>query len=145
MLARILIACDDENTLEVLSWLLRKEGYRVTSVRNALDILRQLQHAMPDLLVLDMDMPWIAGWQVIEKMCSDPLLRRLPTVGLSAAPCTRSELSNLVVLQKPISHAALLAEIRRLVESGAASQARGAERQVAELRTDQSRSRDPWS
>lgn len=144
MLARILIACDDEDTLEVLSWLLRKESYRVTSVRNALDVLRQLQHAVPDLLVMDLDMPWISGWQVIEKMCSDPFLRRLPTIGLSAGAATSTGLSNLVVLQKPITHAALLEQVRRFVETATTDPARAGERHVDDHRSDHSRSRDPW-
>jgi CheY-like chemotaxis protein len=143
-MARILIACDDDDTLEVLSWLLRKESYRVTSVRNALDVLRQLQHAVPDLLVMDLDMPWISGWQVIEKMCSDPFLRRLPTIALSAGAPARTGLSNLVVLQKPISHPALVAQVQRLVASGAADQVRTGAPQGSDHGSDHSRRRNSW-
>ena len=135
MLTRILVAFDDDDTLEVLSWLLRKEGFRVNGARNALEALRQLQRAVPDVLVLYLDLPWISGWEVVEKMASDPVLRRLPTIGLTAGHTTASSaLANFTVLPKPVSHPALLSEIGRLLECSEAAARQNVRAGIARLR-----------
>jgi CheY-like chemotaxis protein len=115
MTPRILVAEDDEDTLEALEWLLRKEGFRVTSVGNGLDALREMHGAAPDMLLLDLDMPWVTGWDVLERMSRDPALRAIPTMVISGHIFDARTPRDVIALVKPVDPARLLATIQALV------------------------------
>jgi len=61
---QVLIADDDPNVLELLSLYLVKEGYEVLTALNGAEALRQTREAKPDLLILDVMMPKLDGWEV---------------------------------------------------------------------------------
>ena len=112
---RILVAEDDEDSLEALVWLLRKEGFRVVGVPNGLDALREMSSASPDVLILDLEMPWVSGWDVLARMRQDPALRNIPTVVTSAHVGDKRTPRDVIALVKPLSHDRLLATIQALV------------------------------
>jgi len=58
---RILVVDDDPNLLVVLADQLRADGFEVTTARDGVEALRRLEHAWPDLLVIDMMMPRMDG------------------------------------------------------------------------------------
>lgn len=58
---RILVVDDDPNLLVVLADQLRADGYEVSTARDGIEALRRLEHAWPDLLVIDMMMPRMDG------------------------------------------------------------------------------------
>ena len=58
---RILVVDDDPNLLVVLADQLRADGFEVSTARDGVEALRQLEHAWPDLLVIDMMMPRMDG------------------------------------------------------------------------------------
>ena len=80
---RILIVEDDRAIREPLSVLLRGEGYRVSLAENGQEALRKLRtEPSPDIIVLDLRMPVMDGWEFRAIQQQDPLLGLIPVVGI---------------------------------------------------------------
>jgi CheY-like chemotaxis protein len=118
MTPRVLIADDHEDGREALAWFLRAEGFRVTTASNGYDTLRDMAIAAPDVLILDLDMPVISGWDVLDRMTLDPALRGIPTMVVSGHVADRRTPRDVIALMKPIDHDRLLAVVRALAGSG---------------------------
>jgi sigma-B regulation protein RsbU (phosphoserine phosphatase) len=80
----ILIVDDDENSREMLARRLRRCGYTVSAVGNGLHALSLARSQRFDLLMLDMIMPGLDGFQVLAKLKADATLRDIPVIMLSA-------------------------------------------------------------
>ena len=82
---RILLIEDDADLRDALSQILRDEGYEVVGAahgREALDTLRAGQRV--DVILLDLTMPVMNGWQFRAEQREDPLLSRIPVIVISA-------------------------------------------------------------
>jgi CheY-like chemotaxis protein len=64
----ILLVEDDEDVREMLAFTLETRGYQVTVVKNGSDALEALASLQPCLVILDLVMPVMTGWQVIAEM-----------------------------------------------------------------------------
>ena len=80
---RILVVEDDPNLAVILKFNLESTGYRVDIARDGVDGLKRIWDERPDLVVLDIMMPRMDGWEVLESVRSDPSLRRLPVIILT--------------------------------------------------------------
>jgi CheY-like chemotaxis protein len=115
---RILIVEDDTDLREVLSEILRDEGYDVASAAHggeALDLLRGKFHR-PTLILLDLTMPVMNGWQFRAHQRADPALSDIPVVVLSAGDHLAEQMGSLEIqefVRKPIDLVHLLATIER--------------------------------
>jgi CheY-like chemotaxis protein len=111
----VLVVEDDADAQLALEELLTDDGYRVLVASNGREALNVLEHVRPNLILLDLMMPVMSGWEVMAAIATDPLLNDIPVVVLSAyidqAPhgvaCTMS---------KPISAHDLRAAISRHCE-----------------------------
>ncbi|MBE6793193.1 MAG: response regulator transcription factor [Ruminococcaceae bacterium] len=65
---RIMVVDDDANICEILRLYLEKEGFEVTLAYNGADALTQFVQSPPDLMILDIMMPQIDGWQVCREV-----------------------------------------------------------------------------
>jgi DNA-binding response OmpR family regulator len=117
----LLVVDDNELNRDMLSRRLEKQGHRVTIAkdgREALDLMR----AEPfDLVLLDVMMPEMNGYQVLEHMKADSLLRHLPTIMISAVDEVDSvirciELGAEDYLPKPFNPVLLKARIGAVLE-----------------------------
>ncbi|HEY9627996.1 MAG TPA: response regulator [Coleofasciculaceae cyanobacterium] len=81
--ARVMIVDDDQNWLRMLPTLLKPWGFKVTTLADPQQFLTVLQAVTPDLLVLDVDMPHINGFELCQILRSDPDWQRLPVLFLS--------------------------------------------------------------
>jgi two-component system, OmpR family, response regulator CpxR len=109
--ANVLVVDDDEAIRDVVAEVLREEGYDVVCAQNGAQALHQLQGDGPtDLVLLDLMMPVMSGWEVLEEMQSDDRLSRIPVVVVSAmsAPGASEHLA------KPIDLDRLLDTVGRL-------------------------------
>jgi DNA-binding response OmpR family regulator len=114
---RILIVDDDRPSLKMTAFLLREEGYTVFTADNGRDALRMIDEKMPDLLILDVMMPGMDGWEVTRQ------LRRttnLPIIILSAKGETSDRVFGLDLgaddyLAKPFEPSELLARVRAVM------------------------------
>jgi len=82
---RILVVDDQAANLRAVSALLTRHGYEVLTAANGDDALEQALAQVPDLLLLDMMMPGMDGFELLEQIQQHPELRKLPTIFLTAA------------------------------------------------------------
>ncbi|HVG69129.1 MAG TPA: response regulator [Kofleriaceae bacterium] len=109
--ADVLLAEDDDALREVTADLLRDAGFEVEVVRDGVEAMAALRAARPGVLLLDLMMPNLDGWQVVAQMRADPALATIPVCVLSAVedgPAVQR------TLRKPVTLAALLAAVREL-------------------------------
>jgi CheY-like chemotaxis protein len=110
----VLIVEDDADLREMMAQLLSLEGYEAMAVANgreALDYLHAGRH--PDIILLDLMMPVMDGWEFRRRQRADPALADVPVVVLSALDPTRSEdVRANAVLKKPLDFDRLLQLVR---------------------------------
>jgi CheY-like chemotaxis protein len=82
--ARILVADDDPIILRLLQVNFGLEGFDVDPVSGGEDVLRRVREHPPDLILLDVMMPDLTGWDVARELKGDPETARIPVVFLSA-------------------------------------------------------------
>jgi len=82
--ARVL-ACDDDHVIRgLLEVNLEMEGYDVVTASDGQDALNKVRETSPDLILLDVMMPILNGWQVAEALQADEATSHIPIVFLSA-------------------------------------------------------------
>lgn len=113
----ILIVEDDATIRETLRELLMLEGYAVSSAKHGRAALDLLMHGQenPALILLDLMMPVMTGWEFLEAIKDQPQLSRIPIVVLSAASTDLlGDVKASAMLRKPIDITSLLGAIERL-------------------------------
>jgi CheY-like chemotaxis protein len=114
---QILIVDDDTDVREVLGELLADEGYATRMCANgraALELLRG--GARPRLILLDLMMPVMDGWQFRAEQLRDATLRDIPVVVMTASRgVDRDDLGGAEVLQKPVGLGDILEAVERNV------------------------------
>jgi DNA-binding response OmpR family regulator len=81
---RVMIVDDNEDIRTSVSQILEIGGYEVMKAESGPDCLRQLEHERPDLVILDIMMPGMSGWDVAARMKEDEKLSTVPIVFLTA-------------------------------------------------------------
>lgn len=114
----VLIAEDDADLLEVMAVVLEEDGYKVMIAHHGGEALERVHERMPDLILLDMKMPYVSGWEFAARyIASYPVAaHRAPVVVVTAAEhaATRArEVDAAGYLTKPFTHLDLLTEVRR--------------------------------
>ncbi len=121
--ATLLVVDDTPGNLMVLGELLRSAGYQVkvaNSGRVALD--HAARYPCPDLILLDVMMPEMDGYQVLKRLHADPITQNIPVIFLTALSDTRDEETGLALgaadyITKPFKPALVLARVRTHLES----------------------------
>ncbi len=80
----VLIADDDTTTLYMLRHILEREGYRVEHVANGLDAVQAATMLLPDLILLDILMPGMNGFDVLQKLREISVTANIPTIMMTA-------------------------------------------------------------
>ena len=107
-LAPVLVVDDDEEVRELVAVALRARGYRVRTAADgnaAIDECRAERPARPGLVLVDLRMPLMDGWQLCHALKSDPSLDDIPIALLSAEPDLEEEaraLGAIAILRKPV-------------------------------------------
>ena len=83
-MARILISEDERDIRELIAFTLQIAGHEVIPTRNGEEALEMTGKEMPDLIILDVRMPRISGYDVCQQIKSDPGTMHIPIVFLSA-------------------------------------------------------------
>jgi PAS domain S-box-containing protein len=118
---RALIVEDDADTRVWLRRMLREEGWTAVEAANGRDALARLADAAPDVVLLDLIMPEMDGFELLEELRRDEVWRRLPVVVVTAAELSEADHerlngSVLKVLHKTgTSREALLAELHEVL------------------------------
>lgn len=81
---KILVVEDNELNLKLFCDLLRAHGFETEPVRDGRDAIERTREFAPDLIIMDIQMPHISGLEVIESLKSDPALRHIPVMAVTA-------------------------------------------------------------
>jgi DNA-binding response OmpR family regulator len=81
---KILVVEDDESTAELINFTLRSHGFDVALARDGGSAIKKVKSYGPDLIVLDIMLPIMDGFQVCEIIKHDALYRNIPIIMLSA-------------------------------------------------------------
>jgi CheY-like chemotaxis protein len=111
----VLTVDDDPDLLEVTSFVIEQEGVAVETARNGEEALALLRTGKrPSLVLLDLMMPVMNGWEFLNEIAKDPPLRKIPIVVLTAAKHVKVP-GAVEVLPKPMDLTALLRVVERYV------------------------------
>ncbi len=115
-MSKILLVDDEADILEFLKYNLELEGYEITTALNGKEALDKLTENT-DLVILDLMMPILDGFEVIERMKKDSRFKNIPVIFLTAKNGEISEIKALELgafdyIQKPISPKKLLARVK---------------------------------
>ena len=101
---RILVVEDDRAVLQALTMVLEAEGYDVTAARNGEEALQALDGSVPDLVLLDLWMPIMNGWQFLGQLRDLPgPVRDVPVSAVSAeVNAGRDDLPVEIFMTKPL-------------------------------------------
>jgi CheY-like chemotaxis protein len=83
-MAKILVAEDERDIRELIIFTLRYGGFEVVAVTNGEEAVDAARRENPDLILLDVRMPKLTGYDACRRLKADPLLRHIPVVFLSA-------------------------------------------------------------
>ena len=83
-MARILIAEDEPDIRELVAFTLRFAGHEVTATSNGEEALQQASQIIPDIIIMDVRMPRMTGYDACRAMKTDMALKDIPVVFLSA-------------------------------------------------------------
>lgn len=122
MVTRVLIAEDEPNIVESLSFVLGREGFEVSAVLDGEAALERLRAERPDVMILDVMLPRLNGFEVLKRVKADPSLCAIPVVVLTAKGQAhdRRMAEGLGVdgfMTKPFSNREIVELVRRLVRS----------------------------
>ena len=83
-MSRILIADDEPHIRKLVSFALGNRGYEVVEAADGGEAYERAKAEAPDIILLDVMMPVMTGYDVLEKLKADPVTRDIPVVMLSA-------------------------------------------------------------
>lgn len=82
-MVKIIVVDDDPDLLLVVSTFLEKEGFEVVCFESGEECLEKLEKNKPDLILMDLMMPGLDGWETTEKIKSNPATKDIPVVMLT--------------------------------------------------------------
>ena len=109
----VLIVEDDDDVREMLATLLRGESYEVMTATNGAEALNVMRHHRPCLVLLDLMMPVMNGWDFRRFQLSDPSLADVPVICLTAVfdPARVAEELRVRCFRKPVALDEMLSEV----------------------------------
>lgn len=118
---KVLIADDNENIRDALTYLLEDEGYELLLAKDGADTLRKVRERKPDILFLDIMMPEINGYDVCRTIKNDPDLKSIYVIMLTAKGQVAEQERGKDVgadeyIVKPFSPMEILARVKNLLQ-----------------------------
>ena len=114
---RILVVDDTPALIDVVRKCLEQEGYRVRTCLESRDAVKIARDDRPDLIMLDVVMPEVSGWEVLAALREDPAFQKTPVIVCTAY--VAEALGRLAELKGPDQHLGLLPkpfELEELIE-----------------------------
>jgi len=118
----VLVVDDEADILKLISENLLARGYKVSEAKTAQDALGQLSAGQPSLMVLDIKLPDLTGWELLEKIESDPSISNEFPVLIMTASITDANMDLqkypcvVEVLIKPFSISNFISAVKRSLD-----------------------------
>ena len=118
----ILIVDDYPDALDMWALYLRSMGYRVSTAADGAAALEEAERLLPDLIVLDLELPHVSGFDVAKQLRANAETRDIPLIAATGYSHSRQldqarEAGFDLIVTKPCDPGALVAQIDRLLES----------------------------
>ncbi|MDD1702817.1 MAG: response regulator [Methanoregula sp.] len=117
---KIVIIEDDQPILDLMEILIEKLGYQPILITNGLEALDYVRSEPPVLILLDIMMSPISGWEFLKRLRKDYNLWEIPVLLFTAAPDSAEQMAelrdpHLGILQKPVSMEELKAALEKYI------------------------------
>ncbi|MBX3066912.1 MAG: response regulator [Anaerolineae bacterium] len=112
---------DDARTVDLVKIVLRREGFIVTGVNSGRDGLKVIEESIPDLVLLDLMMPDMDGWEVFQSMRANESMRDIPVIVITAKAQSIDKVLGLHIakvndyITKPFAPNELIQSIRKVL------------------------------
>jgi DNA-binding response OmpR family regulator len=118
--ARILVVDDEPDNVEVLDIILTLEGFVVLTADSGKEAFASVAQQRPDLILLDVMMPGMTGYEVVAKLKGNPDTQNIPVILVTALDVRKARIAGLSagaddVLTKPLHRAELVLRMRNLL------------------------------
>ena len=118
---RILIVDDDEKNIKLLGNLLEYYSYNYKAAKNGIEALEKTKTYNPDIIILDIMMPEMDGYEACRRLKSDPATHHIPVVMVTALADTDSKIKGLNAgandfLMKPFDKTELMVRVKNLLK-----------------------------
>jgi len=112
----VMVIDDEVNSIILFSKILEREGYKVIGIHSPVKAVEQVIELMPDIIILDVIMPGIDGWDIIQKLKSNPQTKGIPVIFCSIMADKKKgfSLGASEYLVKPVSDEDLIRALNRL-------------------------------
>jgi len=120
MAKKIILAEDEPQIARLIEFKLKKEGYEVVWKENGEEALAAIKTEKPDLILLDVMMPVMNGYEVLRRVKEDENLKNIPVVMLTARAQEKDVVKGIDLgaddyIIKPFHPAELLARVKRIL------------------------------
>ena len=114
----VLLVEDNEDNRIVYTTILKYYGYRVLEAHNGIEGVSLAREAHPDLILMDVGLPGLDGWEATRRLKADEQTRRIPVVALTAHALAEHRAQAIAAgcdgyLAKPVEPREVVAEVRR--------------------------------
>ncbi len=121
---RILVVEDEDNIAVALDYLMTREGYDHDRVSSGADAMTRIRATHPDLVLLDVMLPEVSGYEICEDIRMDPALSDVKVLMMTARGSAIERRKGMALgadgfISKPFELKDLRAEVRRLLSPGA--------------------------
>jgi CheY-like chemotaxis protein len=121
---RVLYVEDNEDNMFMLHRRLTRAGFEVTVARDGAQGIEEAISSRPDLIVMDLDLPVLDGWEATRRLKSRPETQHIPIIALSAHTMTGDRERALAAgcdafESKPVNFEGLIERIRSLLDPSA--------------------------
>jgi DNA-binding response OmpR family regulator len=119
---RVIIVDDDRDTREMLTLALELEGFEVGQAANGLRLISAMHVDRPDVILLDVMMSWIDGFELCRAIKKNPTFADIPVIFISARKSAEDEKTGMTAgaiayFSKPIDMDGLVSRMRALLEA----------------------------
>ncbi len=120
-MVRILVAEDERDIRELIAFTLRFAGFDVELVANGAEAVEKAQQIIPDLILMDVRMPRMTGYQACEALKENPLTQTIPVIFLSAKGQESEiqeglEVGAMEYILKPFAPDELTSQVNRILK-----------------------------
>lgn len=122
----ILVVDDNPSNLKLFTFLLNLPGYSVTTAASAEQALEALEGLVPDLIIMDLQLPDVDGLTLTRQLKADPRMKRVPIVAVTASAMKGDEEKARAAgvdgyMSKPVEKRAFRAMVASYLERGVAN------------------------
>jgi two-component system, OmpR family, response regulator VicR len=119
---QVIVIEDDPEMIELVKLILTKDGFDVIGVDNGRDGLARIGEVMPDVVLLDLMMPGMDGWEVYQAVKANDATKRIPVIIITAKAQSIDRVLGLHIakvddyITKPFSPSELVSSVRKVLQ-----------------------------